>query len=247
MDRMIFTAMNAAKQIMLQQTSNSHNLANVNTTGFKADLDVFKDKPVYGPGYASRVYAEDQRAGIDFSPGTMRQTGRDLDIAINGDGYIAVQAADGSEAYTRAGDLRINSAGLLETGSGELVLGNGGPVAIPPFQTFEVGADGTISVQPLGQTAATLAVVDRIKLVASPEGGMQKRNDGLFNTADGAALPADATIRVVGGVLESSNVNAIDALVNMIQLARNFEMTVKLMEQTENTDRASASLMELGA
>lgn len=245
MDRLIYTAMNGAKQVMLRQAANNHNLANVNTTGFRADLDAFKSLPLHGPGFNSRIYTEERSIGIDLSPGQLAHTGRDLDVAIHGDGFIAVQTRDGSEAYTRAGNLRINSNGILETERGDQVLGNGGLISLPPYEKLEIGGDGTISVRPLGQTAATLAAVDRIKLVNPDPQNLVKREDGLLQNRDRATAVADTDVKVVSGALESSNVNAVDALVNMIALSRQFELNVKMMERADSTDRASATLMRL--
>ncbi len=245
MDRLIYTAMNGAKQVMLQQANNNQNLANVNTIGFRADLDAFKSLPLAGPGYASRVYTEERNIGVDLSPGPLMQTGRELDIAVQGQGFIAVQADDGTEAYTRAGSLRVNADGLLETSSGNLVLGEGGVVSLPPFEKLEIGGDGTISIRPLGQTAATLAAVERIKLVKPDPSSLVKRADGLLQNPELVAEVADAEIKVVSGALESSNVNAIDALVEMIELSRVYEVNVKMMERADATDRASATLMRL--
>lgn len=244
MDRMIYLAMSGAKQVALAQATNSHNLANASTPGFRADLDALTSLPVHGPTHASRVYASDERAGVDLDPGVVSATGRDLDVAINGAGFIAVQAPDGTEAYTRAGDLRVSAAGLLSTGAGHAVMGNGGPVAIPPFERIQIGADGTISIVPLGQGSASLAVIDRIKLVDPPRAAIDKRPDGLLGSAEPAA--ADAAVRLESGALEGSNVNTVDALVNMIELARLFEMNVKTMQAASENEAATNRLLALG-
>ena len=242
---MIYVAMQGAKQVMLRQGTNSHNLANVSTTGFRADLDNFVSLPVYGPGHPTRVYVSDERVGVDFAQGQIVNTGRKLDVALNGHGFIAVQAPDGSEAYTRAGDLRITTGGLLETGAGYAVMGNDGPIAVPPFDMLEIGSDGTISIQPLGQTATTLAVLDRIKLVNPSPAALEKGSDGLLRTVDGEAAPADAFVKLSTGAIESSNVNAVESLVTMIELARQFEMHVKLMKEAEQNDEATTRLVRL--
>lgn len=246
MDRMIYTAMGAAKQILLRQATNSHNLANVNTTGFRADMDVFTSLPMHGPGFLGRVSAETQRAGVDYADGVLTSTGRELDVAINGSGFIAVQAPDGNEAYTRAGDLKITSTGQLQTGAGYPVLGNSGPIAISPYAKLEIATDGSISVQPLGQDATTLAVVDRIKLVKPDTGGLEKTREGLLHDKDGKIAPPDASVTLSSGVLESSNVNAVESLVTMIELSRQYEMNVQMMKQAEEADAQSASLLRLG-
>ncbi len=245
MDHMIYLAMSGAKQTMHRQATNNHNLANVSTTGFRADLDAFRSLPVHGPGHPSRVYVSDERAGVDFSPGQIVHTGRNLDVAISGDGFIAVQAPDGSEAYTRAGDLRITSAGLLETGTGLPVKGNGGPIAISPYERMEIGSDGTITIQPVGQQATALAVLDRIKLVKPKITELEKADDGLLRLQSGDVAPADAAVTLVTGSIESSNVNSVDALVNMISLSRQYEMQVKMMKTAEENDAASARLMRM--
>ena len=164
MDRMIYLAMSAAEQMMNGQALASHNLANANTVGFKADFEAARAMPVYGNGLPTRAYAMLERPGVSFAPGSIETTGNDLDVAVNGDGFIAVLAPDGSEAYSRAGDLQLSVNGQLMTGAGRPVLGNGGPIALPPAESVTIGVDGTISVRPVGQEASTLAQVDRIKL-----------------------------------------------------------------------------------
>jgi flagellar basal-body rod protein FlgF len=179
--------------------------------------------------------------------GASIRTGRDLDIAVSGAGWIAVQAADGTEAYTRAGSLRVNTAGLLETASGHLVKGSAGPVAVPPFEQLYVGGDGQISIVPQGQTAEALAVVDRIKLVNPPRGDLVPAGAGLFRMADGSEAPADGAVEIASGQLESSNVNAAAALVEMIELSRAYEMQVRLMHMADENDSAAARLMRTGS
>jgi flagellar basal-body rod protein FlgF len=245
MNRLFYIAMSGAKEIMHAQTVNTHNLANANTTGFRRDLESFTSLPVTGPGYESRAYAVADRMDIDFRPGALLSTGRDLDVAINGDGWIAVQAPDGSEGYTRAGDLKIDNNGLLTTGTGLPVLGNGGPIAIPPFEKLDIAGDGTITVQPLGQAANALAVVDRIKLVNPPVGDLEKGEDGLIRTRTGSPAAPDAGVQLAVGSLEASNVNSVEAMVNMIQLARQFEFHMKVMKTAEENDQATANLMRL--
>lgn len=244
MDRMLYIAMSGAKEIMRAQAVNTNNLANANTTGFRADLQAFRSLEVTGPGYESRVYGVARGTGVDFSPGRLVTTGRDLDVAVRGQGWIGVQAPDGGEAYTRAGALQVDSNGLLTTSSGRPVLGNAGPIAVPPYAQIAIGGDGTISVQPLGQAPDTLAVVDRIKLVDPDPAALTKGADGLIHTVNGQPLPPVASVQVVSGALESSNVNSIDAMVDMIELARRYEMQVKLMQTAKDNDRAAAQLLQ---
>lgn len=237
--------MSGARQTLVGQTMAAHNLANATTTGFRADLADFRSMPLFGPGQPSRVYAMAERPTVDFRPGSIVFTGKETDLAINGEGFIAVQGPDGSEAYTRAGDLRVTTNGLLETGAGHLVLGNGGPISVPPATKLEIGVDGTISVVPVGQPANTLAEVDRIKLVKPALDTLEKGADGLFRLKNGAPPPADAIVRVVPGALESSNVNAVDAMVRMINLSRQFDLQVKAMKTAEDDDVAAAQILRM--
>ena len=245
MDRMLYIGMSGAKETLLAQSLNNHNLANVSTTGFRADLAQARSMPVFGPGLPSRAYALTERPGIDFTPGPIQTTGRDLDVAIRGQGFIAVQAPDGSEAYTRAGDLSVSPEGLLVTGTGLPVLGEGGPIAVPPAQSISIGTDGAITVVPLGQAANTQAVVDRIKLVNPPLAELEKGEDGLLRGPGGQTYPADAAVTLVSGALEGSNVSPAQALVRMIELSRQFELQVKAMKTAEENDQRTAQLMRL--
>lgn len=245
MDRMLFIAMNGAKDLMKAQAINTNNLANASTTGFKADFQSTLSQQVYGPGHPSRVYSSITDAGVDLAAGSVVSTGRELDMAINGKGWFAVQSADGSEAYTRAGDLRVDNVGRLTNGSGQAILGNGGPISIPAHAKLEIGSDGTISIQPLGQPVNTLAVIDRIKLVSPADDQMQKGLDGLMHMKGGQSAVEDASIKVVSGALESSNVNTVGSLVRMIELARQYEHNIKLMQNAEENDRASADIIKM--
>ncbi|HHM05974.1 MAG TPA: flagellar basal body rod protein FlgF [Gammaproteobacteria bacterium] len=246
MDRSVYVAMTGAKQTMLAQAVTSHNLANVSTTGFRADLASFQSAPVPGPGLDSRANAVVVEQSVDFQPGPVITTGRDLDFAVRGRGWIAVQAKDGGEAYTRAGELHVTDGGLLTTSSGEWVLGNNGPVSVPPFETLEIGNDGTLSIRPVGQTPSTLAVVDRIKLVKPPEADLVKGGDGLFRLRDGGNAPVDASVSLVGGALEGSNVNSVEAMVTMMELARQFEMHVQFLKTAEENETAVTQIMRMG-
>ncbi|NOT11313.1 MAG: flagellar basal-body rod protein FlgF [Methylococcaceae bacterium] len=246
MDRSLYIAMSGAKQTLLAQTTNANNLANTQTTGFKADLEQFRSMPVFGAGYPTRVYAMTERPGVNLAHGAMQTTGRDLDVAIDGEGYIAVQGADGKEVYSRAGDLRVTPEGFLQTGDGLQVLGEGGPISIPPSEQLMIGTDGTISNIPLGSGNATALVeVGRIKLVNPALDNLEKQNDGLLHTRDGQAAATDANVKLTSGVLEGSNVNAINAMVDMIELARNFELQTKVMKNVDQNSAASAKLMQM--
>jgi len=245
MDRMLYVAMTGARETLRAQTANNHNLANASTTGFRADLQAFQARHVTGDGYASRVYATVATTGFDDTTGTMMSTGRDLDVAVQGPGYIAVQGPDGREGYTRAGDLRVDPNGQLLTGTGQPVLGEGGPIAVPPYTSIAIGGDGTVSIVPLGQGPETRADIGRIKLVNPAEEQLEKSGDGLLRMKDGTDAEADASTRVASGVLESSNVNVADAMVNMIELQRRFDMQVRAMKTADDNGAASARLLSL--
>jgi flagellar basal-body rod protein FlgF len=244
MDRFLYVSMTGAKETLRAQTVNNHNLANASTTGFRADLSAFQTRAVAGSGYQSRAYATNATVGWDSSQGSLMSTGRDLDVGIQGPGWIAVQGPDGREAYTRAGDLRIDPSGLLQNGAGLQVMGEGGPISVPPHTSLLIGADGTISIVPVGQGPETTSQVGRIKLVNPAAETLVRGDDGLFRTNDGSDAPPDANVRVATGVLESSNVNIADAMVNMIELSRHFDLQVKAMRTAEENAAASAQLLK---
>lgn len=245
MDRSLYIAMSGAKQTLLAQTSNANNLANAQTTGFKSDFEQFRSMPVFGPGFPTRVYAMAERPGSDMEMGAIQMTGNDLDVAINGDGWFAVEDKEGKEAYTRAGDLRITPEGRLETAGGVAVYGEAGPISIPPAEKIDIGSDGTISIIPIGEEATTLVVVDRIKMVKPELSNLEKLNDGLMHTKNGQVLEADGSVVLVQGAVEASNVNAVSALVEMIELARNFELQTKVMKNADDNSGVSAKLMQM--
>ena len=246
MDKALYISMSGAKQSMLAQRAHSNNLANVNTTGFKNDFAQARSMPVYGEHHPTRAYAMTERPGTNFQQGPLNETGRELDIAIKGEGWIAVQAPDGSEAYTRAGDLQTDSNGILRTGSGLAVLGNGGPIAVPPSAKMEVGADGTISVIPLGQPADAIAEVDRIKLVNPDSDTIEKGLDGLVRVkGDNPPAAIDGNVRLEPGFLEGSNVNAVESLTEILSLARQYELHVKVMSTADQNSEAAARLLQI--
>ena len=246
MDRVLYVMASGARQVMRAQALNSHNLANINTVGFQADLANFTSQTVYGPGHESRTYAVAQDAGARFDKGTIQSTGRPLDVAVTGNGWLSVQAADGTEAYTRAGNLRVNINGQLITGAGYPVMGDTGPILVPEYQNLEIGVDGTVSIQPIGQQANTLAEIGRIKMVSPDQQEMVKGSDGLLRSRGGAPLEPSSDVELVSGSLESSNVNGIEAMVNMIDLARSFELSVQVMQTAREMDERTTKLMEIG-
>ena len=246
MDRMLYIAMSGAKETMHSQSTTSNNLANASTSGFLADLQQFRSMPVFGPGQATRVYAMSERPATDFAPGAKMMTERDLDVAVSGDGWFAVQSRDGNEAYTRRGDLQIDANGLVTTGNGLPLLGDGGPIAIPPAEKVTIGSDGTISIVPEGGAPTQLAVIDRIKMVAPQFDQMRKGQDGLMRLESGEPAEADASQRLVQGFLESSNVNTVNEMVNMIELQRRYEMQVRMMKTADEMASRAASLLRSG-
>jgi flagellar basal-body rod protein FlgF len=247
MDRMLYIAMTGAKQNMLAQAINANNLANISTTGFREDLAAARSMPLYGgDGYPTRAYVMTEKPGIDFSQGSMSTTGRDLDVAVNGRGFIAVQSPKGTEAYTRAGDLKLDSAGVLHTGAGHIVLGEGGPITIPASSKIEIGRDGTVSIVAPGAGEGGATIVDKIKLVNPDEKQLKRDEHGLFVLKNGENAASDAEVTLISGTVETSNVNAAAALVNMIELARQFEMQVKMMKSAEENDSQAAQMMRLG-
>ena len=245
MDRALYVAMSGAAQTLRQQAVNNHNIANASTTGFRAELLASAAASVEGPGLPTRVNTAPEALGFNARGGSIQQTGRDLDVAMNEDVWLAVQAPDGSEAYTKAGDLQIDAYGQLRTGAGYAVLGDGGPLAVPPSQRILIGGDGTISVQPTGSGPEALASVGRLRVVRGTPDSLQRGEDGLMRAKPGKVLEPASGAVVTSGALEGSNVNLPEAMVTMISLARQFEMQMKLMKAAEDNAAASSSLTRL--
>jgi flagellar basal-body rod protein FlgF len=244
MDKLLYIAMSGASQTLRAQAATSHNLANANTTGFKADLSEFQSRAVTGPGFASRVYATDASVGWDSSVGSQITTGNPFDVAVQGQGFIAVQDSQGNEAYTRSGDLHVDPNGQLLTAAGLQVLGDSGPLSVPPYSTATVAPDGTISIVPMGQTPQTSSNVGRLKLVNPPSDTVSRGADGLFRTNNGQPADADATTTIASGVLEGSNVDLAGSMVNMIELSRNFDLQIKALHAAEDNASSSAKLLQ---
>ena len=245
MDHFVYIASAGAKQTQIAQAVNSHNLANASTAGFRQDLIEAESVFLVGAGEATRAYNVITDAPPDFRTGSLQQTGRDLDIAIQGEGWFAVQNDDGTEGLTRRGDLRVDEFGQLINGQGQALVGNAGPIALPPFSSLAIGNDGTISIVPLGQQPNTVAILDRVKMVNPPLEDIRKNEYGVVQAADGLPSEADGNVRLTTGALESSNVNTVSNLVRMIELSRQFEQYMKLVKVGEELDTSSASLMRL--
>lgn len=244
MDKGLYISMTGAREALLSQDTHANNLANVSTTGFKSDFQQYRSMQVFGNHFPSRVYAQTERPGTNMQAGTFMTTGRSLDVAVDGQGWIAVIDAEGKEAYTRAGDLERNVNGMLLTGSGLPVKGNGGPITLPEYENLEVGVDGSISVRALGEGPLGLVQVDRIKLVNPDLKQMEKGKDGLFRMRDGSTPAADANVRMVSGMLETSNVNPVGELAAVIQSSRLMELNVKMLATYKETDQAAARIMQ---
>jgi flagellar basal-body rod protein FlgF len=246
MDRALYIAMTGATQALKAQTVNSHNLANASTVGFKAELAAQQAVEVEGGGLPTRVNVQLNGSGWDARAGAIQQTGRDLDIALGNDRWLAVQAPDGSEAYTRAGELQIDVNGQLRTAAGHAVMGDAGPVSVPQNASLLIGADGTLSIVPLGQGAETTATLGRLRIVEGGPAELERGADGLMRARPGVAMNAAAGNVLQAGALESSNVNLPEAMVRMIELARAFEMQSKLMRTAEDNAQAATSLLRMG-
>jgi flagellar basal-body rod protein FlgF len=238
MDRLIYLSMSAAKATMQRQEVLAHNLANVSTNGFRAELAAFRAVPVRGDGASTRVYTLESTVGYNAQPGDVQATGRNLDVAMTGRAWLAVQALDGTEAYTRAGALEVNAEGVLVNVSGLPVLGDGGPINVPANAAIDVAADGTVSSKVGNGRSQSIG---RLKLV-TPEGPLERGADGLFRAAEGN-LNADANARLQAGALEGSNVSAIETMVAMISASRQFEQQMKMLQSAEQKEQAAAKLL----
>ena len=245
MDRMLYLAMNGAKHLLVQQAATANNLANVSTPGFRAELNAFRALPVVGGGMPTRTFVVDSTTGSDFTAGAMQYTGRSLDVAVRDKGFFAVQTPNG-EAYTRNGGFDIDANGQLKTRNGLPVLGEGGPITVPTDGQIIIAEDGTISSRPNGATTGAVEV-GRLKLVNPPEKDLVRGADGLFRQANNQPAAADPNVQVFAGTLETSNVSATEALVNMISNARQYETQIKLISTAEQNSRQAAQILNIGS
>lgn len=244
MDRSLYVAMTGATQIMRAQEAVSNNLANASTVGFKSELSAFQSLPVQGAGLPTRINAVAQGIGEDFAQGSSISTGRPLDVAVNGSGWIAVQAPDGSEGYTRAGDLQLTADGRLTDAAGNPVIGNSGPISLPDSAHITIGEDGTISTVPIGAAPTAAAALDRLRLVNPAASQLVQGADGLMHMANGGQAAVDAGVRVTSGALEGSNVNASTELVRMIALSRQYDMQIKSIKSAEDNAESATKLLQ---
>ncbi len=245
MDKLVYTAATGLKAHMASQAAIANNMANASTIGFRADRVVFDRMQLSGSALDTRTPASEEVVDADRRPGAIMQTGRPLDVAIAGDAWLTVQAPDGTEAYTRRGDLQVAPTGVLETGDGFPVMGSGGPITVPPAESIKIASDGSISIVPPGGDPANPQALDKIKL-ASPKGSdTVKGLDNLLHVKGGGVLPEDLDAKLQSGALEGSNVNMTQALVDMIENQRAYEVQANLMKEAKNMDESSASLMRL--
>lgn len=248
MDRALYLAMSGGVQTMNAQTIHANNLANVNTTGFRADFEQARSMQVYGDYYPDRVYAMTENPATRYTQGSMIETGRNLDIAVKGKGFISVYDSEGKEAYTRAGDLQINSAGQLVTGSGLPVAGNKGPIFLPPLKSLTITPDGSISIVPQGGAANEVTVIDQIKLVNPDAETIRKGEDGLIHPKNAnQVFAADPNVKVASGFVEGSNVNAVEEMTHIMDLSRRFEMNIKMMNTIREDSAASEKILQRNA
>ena len=238
MDRLIYLSMAGAKATLQRQDTLANNLANASTTGFRAEMQAFRAVPVRGDGASTRVYALESTIGHDTRPGPVQSTGRPLDVAVQGKSWLAVQALDGAEAYTRAGSLQVNAEGQLVTPSGLPVLGDGGPITVGVNAAVEIASDGSITTT---TGRGRPQQVGRLKLV-TPEGNLNRGTDGLFRAPEGDA-PVDPSARVQSGALEGSNVSPVETMVAMIAAARQFEQQMKMLQGAEQREQGAAKLL----
>lgn len=247
MDRMIYVGMTGAKQAMEQQAAVANNMANVSTPGFRAQINNYRAVPVVGDEMATRAMVVATTPGADLRAGPLMQTGRPLDVALRGDGWLTVQMPDGSEAYTRVGNLQVGADGQMMTMGSLPLLGDAGPLVVPPGASLVVSDDGLVSALGAGDPAVGAAEVGRLKLVNPTANMLVRGDDGLFRMQAGmAAAPADPGVRLLSGALEGSNVNAVEAMVDMIANARRFEMQMKTLQTAESNDQQANKLLGNG-
>lgn len=242
MDRMIYIGMTGAKQSVEQQAVIANNLANVATPGFRATINHFRAVPVVGSELQTRTAVIATTSGVDTRAGPLLQTGRAMDVAISGEGWLAVSLPEGGEAYTRMGNLQVGAEGQITTMDARPVIGDGGPLVVPPGAVLTIAPDGSISAQGAGANAAT--TVGRIKLVNPPINELVRGDDGLFYMIDGNGPPQAApNVRLVSGSLEGSNVNPIEAMVDMISNARRYEMQMKTLQTANDNEQQANKLL----
>jgi len=254
MDKLLYVSMSGAKQNLVGISMNANNLANARTVGFRSDFEQQRAMQAFGEGHPTRVFAMTDRPGSKMHNGAIQSTGRDLDVAIGGRGWMAVQDGQGNEAYTREGNLQITTEGMLTTAKGNPVMGDGGPIVLPiPVEKVEIGPDGTVTVRPQGAPANFLEVVDRIKLIEPPSNNdLTKGGDGLFRSKESVLTnelcgfcEASPNVSLLSGALEMSNVNPVEEMVQMISHQRQYELQIKMMKKAEEIDQSQDQLLRI--
>jgi len=245
MDKLIYTSMTSGKHTLAQMDTVTHNLANISTDGFKAQMDTFRAVPKISTDLPVQSFVVNSTMGADFTPGVTHETGRSLDVAVQGSGWLVVKGADGKDAYTRAGSLKTDENGVLQTQRGMNVVGAGGDISIPPDVTVTISKDGTVSTIPVGNTVANGTLIGQLKLVNPPENTLVRSDDGLFRTKDGSQPDADPNVALIGGSIESSNVNSVESLVTMISLARQFDIHMQMLTNAQANDVKASSVLSL--
>jgi flagellar basal-body rod protein FlgF len=246
MDKLLYIAASGAKQDLLGASVRANNLANAQTTGFKAQLEQARAMPAFGEGLPTRVFSMTENAVNNFEGGAMIQTGRNLDLAIQGDGWFSVQDEQGNEAYSRNGSFELGSNGQLKDSYGNAVIGDLGPIFLPiPLSNINIANDGSLSVRPQGAPETVLEGVGRLKLVNPNVRDMERGTDGLFRLKSGEQAQESAMVSIRTGVLEGSNVNPIEEMVNMITLQRHYEMQIKMMKQAKELDTRGNALLRI--
>ena len=245
MDRMIYVAMTGAKHLLSQQAAVAQNLANASTNGYRAAASAFRAVPVQGDGLPTRTFVVDSTSGANFTPGALQNTGRDLDVAVQGPGWIAVQRENGGEAYTRNGSLQVGPNGMLQTRNGLNVLGDGGPISIPPDSSVSIAKDGTVSVVSTLPPPKSVNAVGRIKLVNPDDKLLARGGDGLFLLANGGSAEADPKVALASGALEGSNVNVVEEMISMISLARQFDLQMQLLNNAQKNATQASQILNI--
>ena len=246
MDKLLYISMSGAKENLNATALRANNLANAKTTGFKSDIEQARAMQAFGEGMPTRVFSLTERPAQDFSAGPLISTSRDLDVAVQGEGWLVVEAENGEPALSRAGSLQIDAQGMLRNGAGQFVLGDSGPIALPiPVDKLKIGNDGVITVHPLGAPATVTEEAGRLQLVNPARQDLVKGNDGLFRLKDGGPFEQDADVTIASGMLEGSNVNSVSEMVDLISLQRQFDMQVKMMKTAEEIDTSQDRLLRL--
>ncbi|PKM18283.1 MAG: flagellin biosynthesis protein FlgF [Gammaproteobacteria bacterium HGW-Gammaproteobacteria-15] len=240
MERLIYTAVSGAELNQTALRVSANNLANVNTPGFKADIEQAQAMMIAGDGFRTRYQAQLLPVFTNLANGPVQQTGRDLDIVLSDGGFLAIADANGNEAYTRAGNLQVDADGRLML-NGYAVQGEQGDIVLPEFGDIDISSDGTINLLPVG--GGVIAQEGRLKMVSVGNDTLVKGLDGLLRPQQQEQLPADLAITLRTGVLEGANVNAVEEMVNTMNISRQFEMNIRMMKTADELAVAGNKLV----